>query len=130
MPEFSFPATERLKSKKQIQYIFAKGKSLKRFPLRLLYLTDPEDRDPSAIKVTMAVSGKKISNATDRNRIKRWIRESYRTQIKELKNFLEESGIRVHAVFIYLPDKLTSFEDVRRAVLELLNELKEKLGEN
>ena len=127
MPEFSFPATERLKSKKQIQHIFAKGKSLKRFPLRLLYLTDPIDPSTQPLKMAVAVSGKKISKAVDRNKVKRWVRESYRTQNTELKSALHSADKRLQLVFIFLPGEVTDFESVRNAVFDLLEELKDKL---
>lgn len=127
MPEFSLPATERLKSKKQIQHIFAEGKSLKRFPLRLLYSIDPEDPDPQTTKMGVAVSSKRIGLAVRRNRIKRLIREAYRTQQNDLKTMLSASGKRIHLMFVYLADQPMEYGSLQKAMLHLLGELKKEL---
>lgn len=127
MPEFSLPATERLKSKKQIQKIFAEGKSLKRFPLRLLYAIDPEDPSPQIMKMGVAVSSKRIGIAVRRNKIKRWIREAYRTQRNELKKELTGSGTRVHIMFVYLSDQPGEYQQVRNAMRQLLDDLRKNL---
>lgn len=129
MPEFSFPATERLKSKKQIQYLFTEGKSIKRFPLRLLYRFDPKDPEPRPLKMAVAVSAKRMPLAVDRNRIKRWIREAYRLQRSALLDSLIESGRTVHLVFVYMDNKETDYEHVKVLVHKLLEKVMNDLTE-
>lgn len=75
------PATyskkEKLKSKKLIGQLFAEGKSVSAFPLRLVYLPTAFDDDVMA-KTGVSVSKKYFKAAVDRNRIKRLMREVYR----------------------------------------------------
>lgn len=129
MPEFSFPATERLKSKKQIQYLFTEGKSIKRFPLRLLYRFDPKDPEPTPLKMAVAVSAKRMPRAVDRNRIKRWIREAYRLQRSTLLDSLHQSGHTAHLVFIYMDNKEADYEHVKVLVHKLLEKVMNDLTE-
>lgn len=68
---------EKLKSKKIIDQLFSEGKSVSAFPLRLVYLGITFD-DGVTIKTGVSVSKRHFKNATDRNRIKRLLREVYR----------------------------------------------------
>jgi ribonuclease P protein component len=70
--------TERLKSRKLIEVLFRSGKSISVYPLRLTYLNAPELS--SALQAGFTVSSKTFKKATDRNRIKRLLRETYRKQ--------------------------------------------------
>ena len=73
----TFNKMERLKSKKSIEQLFAEGKSLTAFPLKLIYL--PLDHDsPALIQAGVSVSKRNFKSAVRRNRIKRLMREAYR----------------------------------------------------
>ena len=75
------PATyskkEKLKSKKLIGQLFAEGKSVSAFPLRLVFLPTIFDDNVKA-KTGVSVSKRHFKRAVDRNRIKRLMREVYR----------------------------------------------------
>ncbi|MDO6759693.1 ribonuclease P protein component [Tamlana sp. 2_MG-2023] len=74
---FTFNKKEKLKSKKLIEQLFAEGKSVIAYPLRLVYLpTTFETNIPAQTGVS--VSKRYFKLAVDRNRIKRLMRESYR----------------------------------------------------
>lgn len=96
---------ERLSSRKAIERLFAEGKSLKAYPIRLLYLplTEAEARAsvlPSSSKladetprfqVLFSVPKRLVRKAVHRNRIKRQLREAFRLNkanyASELKNY-------------------------------------------
>ena len=81
----------KLKSKKQIGELFESGKSVKAFPLLLVYKTDPHLEIP--FQIGFSVSKRNFKNAIDRNRIKRLLREYFRKnkylfKLAEEKQFL------------------------------------------
>ncbi len=75
----SFSKKEKLKSKKLIEQLFAEGKSVSAYPLRLIFMETPFVEDVK-LKVGVSVSKRNFKKAVDRNRIKRLLRESYRLQ--------------------------------------------------
>lgn len=72
MEDFSFPKSQRLSGKKDIELLFSKGTSLSSFPFRILRLPSKEN------KVLFSVPYRNFKKATDRNRIKRIMREAWR----------------------------------------------------
>lgn len=73
----SYPKNEKLKNEKLITRLFEEGKFISQFPLRLIYLKT-EFKGGVKIKTAVSVSKKNFKKATDRNRIKRLLREAYR----------------------------------------------------
>ncbi len=73
----TFNKKERLKSKKQIDLLFTEGKSIAKYPIRLVYRKTTSE-DDIKIKTAVSVSKRHFKNAVDRNHIKRLLRESYR----------------------------------------------------
>ncbi|PCH51248.1 MAG: ribonuclease P protein component, partial [Flavobacteriaceae bacterium] len=71
---FTLEKDEKLKSKKLIEQLFAKGGRVKSFPLQLIYLKK-EHYSECPIKVGFVVPKRAVHLAVNRNRIKRMIRE-------------------------------------------------------
>ena len=75
--ENMFGKQEKLKSRKLIEKLFKEGSSVKKFPLRLVFLqTSHTSNFP--IQASFSVPKRNFKKAVDRNRIKRQIREAYR----------------------------------------------------
>ncbi len=73
----TFNKKERLKSKKEIELLFSEGKSISKYPVRLVYRkSNFEER--IKIRTGVSVSKRNFKKAVDRNCIKRLMRESYR----------------------------------------------------
>ena len=106
---------ERLKSRKTIEQLFREGKAFTIFPLRVIYLR----RDlavlpqPIPLQAGFTVSTLHFKNATDRNRIRRLMKETYRLQkhLLEQQHEGKESGLAVF--FIYVGKELPPYELVR-----------------
>ncbi len=82
----SFPKSEKLKLKKQIDALFHNGKAFQFEYLRFIWmLTDISETCPSSVKFGVSVPKKKIPKAHQRNTIKRRIREAWRLQQHALK---------------------------------------------
>lgn len=113
--KFTYPKSEKLKSKKTIDLLFSKGKSVSKFPLRLVYITlNPEDGSQTTVGVS--VSKKHFKHAVDRNYYKRILRETYRLN----KNLLLEPLHEPYAfmLFYQTSDRLT-YEEILQKTVQL-----------
>ena len=120
---------DRLKSRKAIDLLFAKGKSFSNFPFRICWqLLD----DEVGIKAGFTASSKNFKKATDRNRIKRLIREAYRLQKNNLQEMLTLKNKAVHVFFIYTGKEVPEYEfifektgNILKRIIKLLDEVVE-----
>ena len=82
MTDFRFPKEEKLKHKREIDLLFAKGKWQTCGNLRIISINlekkPQEDFLISNQKFGVSVSKRHFKKAVDRNRIKRLLRETYR----------------------------------------------------
>ncbi|MBB4118456.1 ribonuclease P protein component [Mesonia hippocampi] len=116
--EQTFPRIEKLKSKQLIGQVFSKGKSVKKFPVLLLYYPLPTHY--TTHKVAVSVPKRNFKKAVDRNRIKRLIREAYRTQ----KQIIYTPNHKKFAIlFLYLGKEHKPYSKIQQAVNTLLHEI-------
>jgi ribonuclease P protein component len=116
---FNYPKNEKLKSKITIDLLFAKGKSVSKYPLRLVYVESdfgiPEDSDQK-LKTGVSVSKKHFKKAVDRNYFKRVLRETYRLN----KHLITDHLDKPYAVmfFYQTKDRLT-YEEINTKTIQL-----------
>ncbi len=115
------PKVLKLKSKKQIESLFKNGKSLKAYPLLLIYCT--EDLDTS-FKVGFSVSKRFFKQAVQRNRIKRLTREVFRKK----KHIFTLDETQFLLMFIYLGKELPSYEHLEKAFHKIENKWQKTLS--
>ncbi len=111
-----FPKKEKLKNKKLFEQLFSEGKSMSAFPIKLLYTKAVFDDDVS-IKVGVVAPKKKFKTAVKRNRVKRLLREVYRSNKPLVFNNIEGNYA---FLFLYLSNKMPNYEEVDGAMKELL----------
>lgn len=122
MPKsFGFSKTERLKSRKQIDELFAKGKSMAVFPVRVIYQFSPSDA--GTLLVGVSASKRHFKKAVDRNRLKRLLREAYRLQKEELVQQVKSSKKAVNVFFIYTDKTIADFETIKATMNKCLQRL-------
>ena len=111
--DFKYPKNEKLKSQKTIDLLFSKGKSVSKYPLRLVYVETNDEIEK--LKFGVSVSKKHFKNAVDRNYYKRVLRECYRLN----KNIIHENLTKSYAImfFYQTKDKLNYNEIQEKSVL-------------
>lgn len=97
--DFSYPKDEKLKSKTTIDLLFSEGKSVSKYPLRLVYVENPFDDE--VLKFGVSVSKKYFKKAVDRNYYKRVLRECYRLN----KSLLLENIEKKYAIMFFYQTK-------------------------
>lgn len=121
----TFCKAERLNKKLIIDKLFAGGNaSMSAFPLRALYMPIPKGEVP--VSILISVPKRKLHNATDRNRMKRQIREAYRCSKYNLWKIMEEKESSMAIAFICIADKPCTTNNIRRSVYKILRRIEEK----
>lgn len=119
---YRFGKTEKLKSRKLIEQLFAEGKSFSSFPFRVMWkYTETKE---SVLQAGFTVGSKHFKKAVDRNRVKRLMREAYRLQKSILQEQLKNKEKQLAVFFIYvgneLPDYPMVFEKTGSAIKRLI----------
>jgi len=113
--DFSYPKNEKLKSRKTIDLLFTEGKTVTKYPLRLVYKeTSFEDNTP--IKIGVSVSKKHFKNAVDRNYYKRVLRECYRLN-KQI--IIENIDKNFAVLFFYQTKDRLSYQEINDKTIQL-----------
>ncbi|WP_115460738.1 ribonuclease P protein component [Winogradskyella aurantiaca] len=120
MKPFSFSRNEKLKSKAQIDRLFAEGRSITVYPLKLIF-TEATFDDKSTIKAAVSVSKRHHKKAVTRNKIKRLLREAYR--LNKPSDFNKtETGFAL--MILYLSKDQPSYELIHSKMTMLMAKFK------
>ena len=131
--QFTLGKEERLKSRKQIEQLFDKGKSIVITPFRVYFLIDEmlnAQRSMFNVQFGVGVSARNFKKAVDRNRIKRLTREAWRLQKNEIAKKTKEAQRQLNVFFIYTGKELPDFTTVKDKVAIVLKKLADKIDEN
>jgi ribonuclease P protein component len=123
--DFSYPKAEKLKSKKIIDLLFSEGKSVSKYPLRLVYVAhDFEENVP--LKMGVSVSKKYFKNAVDRNYFKRVLRECYRLN-KQL--LIENVETKYCCMFFYQTKEKLTYSEINEKTILLFEKFTKSIQE-
>lgn len=123
--DFSFSKDEKLKSKKVIDSLFSNGKSVAKYPLRLVYI-EATDEQKVPLKMGVSVSKKHFKHAVDRNYFKRVLRECYRLN----KNILIPNlNKKYSAMFFYQTSNRLSYQEISDKTIQLFDKFLKTIQE-
>jgi ribonuclease P protein component len=112
---FTYPKNEKLKSKITIGLLFSDGKSVSKYPLRLVYYSGNLGEGQN-IKMGVSVSKKHFKKAVDRNYFKRVLRETYRLN----KHLLLDNLDKPYAFMLFYQSKdRLSYEEINSKTIQL-----------
>jgi len=126
--QFTFQKKDKLKSRKQTQFLFAKGQSMNAFPIKLIYTL--ESNEPGSVQTGVGAPSRTFRKAVDRNRVKRLLREGYRLERPE---FIASSvdalnKLRVNLFFLYTDALVLTQVEIQGKLKEALSILVTKLN--
>ena len=114
--KFTLGKQERLKSRKLIEKLYKEGKSVKAFPLRMVFLQEKHTSDFPA-QVGVSVPKRNFKKAVDRNRIKRLLRETYRKQKHIVYNSVDKPYVYMIS---YLAKEEFDYAKIEEKMIKLL----------
>ena len=132
MKRFGLSANERIKSRKDFEYIFSVGSSVYSADgkIKSIFVFEKDNCTPG-VKIAVA-SGKKFGSAVWRNRFRRTVKNSYRLNKGFLLDICREKNILLKIIFS--PHKLNERsnkklyqEDILPGVLFIIDKIKRKL---
>jgi len=128
----SFPASQKLKSRKVIGQLFESGKIAKSYPIRAVYNISDFNPEYHKDHVQMGISVPKrlFKKAVDRNRIKRQVREAYRMYHAPLLTLAKEKNLYFAIMMIYIDRKEPDFQYLEKKVKNLIGQLKSTLTDH
>lgn len=124
MSSNSFLKNEKLCQKESIDLIFAQGDKISDRSIKLLW--KEVANQPLVLQTLISVPKRRIPKATDRNRIKRLIREAFRTQKQPLIDQLIQKKISINLAIIYSDNKVLSYKEIHDKICLTLQRLSQK----
>ena len=126
---YSFTKQERLCGTKMVDRLFSEGnRQIAFFPVRLVWLL-VDDGSFDGVRILISAPKRNFHHAVDRNRIKRQIREFYRTSSAQLKETVSERKQGLALAFLFNDSKLWETEKLRSklqlAMDRLVNSVRE-----
>ena len=132
MKQFGLSSTERIKSKKEFDLVYSAGEILfsSNQKLKAVFKIERET-EQAVLKAAFAVSSR-AGIAVWRNRMKRLMRESFRTNKQILKSKVDEKKIRLLIVFspVYLNERKNKkivLANVLPEIVDLMNQIQARL---
>lgn len=120
--KLSLGADKRLKSKKEIEFLFANGVSVSNSSILIKY--HPTISNENRNKAVFTASKRYFKKAVDRNYLKRMMRESYR------KNQHLISHQNLNFAIIYIGKTIEDQHLIENSIQSILEKIQHKLSKN
>lgn len=130
---YTLDKEERLCSRMRIDELFAGGRSVSGFPIRIVYRLYPAGSLDSDVVVLFNVSKRHFKRAVRRNRVKRQFRELYRHNRESVRAALAGTGCCMTMAIIFCDDRLwdsvSLAESYDVALTKLISRLRKEVGD-
>ena len=142
---FTYQKKDKLKSRKQTQFLFSKGSAISVGPIRLLYTLETEDAEEFSIEKSskekfpkgefqkgvlqagVGAPSRHFRKAVMRNKVKRLLREGYRMERPAFMNAINIQHKRLNLFFLYTETKVLTQQEVQEKIKAVLQKLADKL---
>jgi len=119
-----FPKSSRLYLKRDLDALFQTGKSMRSGPVTAIFRFEIEE--PGGIKAAFSVPKRMMKLATDRNRIKRRMREAFRQFHHPVSEYFRQHNVSLHVIIVYNSRISADFDTLKTKIILILQRLAEK----
>lgn len=119
----TFQKSERLKSRKQIGRLFQQRQSVGAYPLRLFWGVREGVESAHPVSIGFSVPKRLHKRAVHRNRQRRLMQEVFRLNKEHLYPHLEEKGLMLNLMLVYVGKEAADFETLERKYRRLIAKL-------
>ena len=124
---YTYQAKDKIKSRKQIQNLFSSGSAITMYPIRLLYLLEPIQKETeSSVQIGVSAPTRYFRKAVLRNRVKRLLREAVRLE-KDILNHTISATQQVSIFIIYIDKEILPQKAIQEKVNQLFNKLAQRI---
>jgi len=130
---FTYQKKDKLKSRKQTQFLFSKGTAITMHPIRLLYTIEKVEAGifPNGLlQAGVGAPSRQFRKAVQRNRVKRLLREGYRLEKPNFTNGLSLTNTRLNLFFLYVDVNVQTQQQIQTSIKLILQKLADKLKSN
>ncbi len=135
MKKYGLSKHERVKLRKEVKELFSsKAQELKLYPIKVLFIIKKEDNNSNNInnypaKILVSVSHKRIKRATQRNLIKRHIKEAFRLNKSILYEPLSDyPQLTILIAFVYVSKTPIPYQEIETQVKTALSIIVSKVS--
>ena len=114
MGDFKLPKQSRLTGKTEIDKLFSDGIGFTLPLIRVIYLPN----NSATTKILFSVPSRVFKKATDRNLLKRRMREAYRLNQSSL-----QIPVNLSVAYIYIAKKIQPFSEIEKSIIKSFNKL-------
>jgi ribonuclease P protein component len=124
-----FPKSERLRSKKIIDSLFSPadkslGGNVFLYPFKIFWLSPKAEEKSHFPQVIFSIPKKHFKKATDRNRLRRQIKEVYRTH---KSNLFQNKRVPFALGIVYIAKEKHDFSFIKKKLMQVLEKMLEKI---
>ena len=127
---FTYQKKDKLKSRKQMQFLFSKGTAITMHPIRLLYTIEKAEAGifPNGLlQAGVGAPSRQFRKAVQRNKVKRLLREGYRLEKPNFTNSINLTNTRLNLFFLYLDAHVQTQQQIQTTINLILQKLAGKL---
>ena len=127
---FTYQKKDKLKSRKQMQFLFSKGTAITMHPIRLLYTIEKEEAgifSNGLLQAGVGAPSRQFRKAVQRNKVKRLLREGYRLEKPNFTNSISITNTRLNLFFLYVDANVQTQQQIQATIKLLLQKLSDKL---
>jgi ribonuclease P protein component len=131
--KFTYQKKDKLKSRKQMQFLFSKGTAINMHPIRLLYTIEKEEAGiftNGLLQAGVGAPSRQFRKAVKRNKVKRLLREGYRLEKPNFTNSINLTNTRLNLFFLYVDANVQTQQEIQATIKLLLQKLADKLKSN
>ncbi|KAB2814033.1 ribonuclease P protein component [Phaeocystidibacter luteus] len=124
-----FPKTERLTNKAHFESLIKGGISVGAYPIRLIVKELPLSTE-APYQIAFAVGKRRFKKATDRNHMKRRLREAWRLNKEDFLSLLHRAlnAEKLAILIVYTSEEKESVEKLEKALFKAQARILEKIS--